>query len=150
MREDNKKMTRTLYFLGLIPVIWLALLLAPFIDDGLIEIVKKGNEALNNPFKISFVENSMKTILIFLLIYVFSIMLYESTRKNYRKREENGSAKWGEVKKINKKYKQPNNYNKILTKNVSIGLKGKKCNFVIYKINSHNGKIKKFSIAVSS
>ena len=37
MREDNKKMTRTLYFLGLIPVIWLALLLAPFIDDGLIE-----------------------------------------------------------------------------------------------------------------
>ena len=126
MREDNKKMTWTLYFLGLIPVIWLALLLAPFIDDGLIEIVKKGSEALNNPFKISFVENSMKTILIFLLIYVFSIMLYESTRKNYRKREENGSAKWGEVKKINKKYKQPNNYNKILTKNVSIGLKGKK------------------------
>ena len=126
MREDNKKISRILYFLGIIPIVWLALLLAPFIDDGLIEIVKNGSEALNNPFNIIIVENSIKTILIFLLIYVFSIMLYESTRKNYRKREENGSAKWGEVKKINKKYIQPNNYNKILTKNVSIGLKGKK------------------------
>ena len=116
MREDNKKISRILYFLGIIPTVWLALLLAPFIDDGLIEIVKNGSEALNNPFNIIIVENSIKTILIFLLIYVFAIMLYESTRKNYRKREENGSAKWGEVRKINKKYKQPNNYNKILTK----------------------------------
>ena len=55
-----------------------------------------------------------------------SILVYESTRKNYRRREENGSAKWGEAKELNKKYKQPNNYNKILTKNVSLGLNGKK------------------------
>ena len=61
-----------------------------------------------------------------MLIYLLGILLYESTRKNYRRREENGSAKWGDAGKINKKYKQPNNYNKILTKNVSIGLNGKK------------------------
>ena len=66
------------------------------------------------------------TILIFLIIYIFSILLYESTRKNYRRREENGSAKWGEAKELNKKYKQPNNYNKLLTKNVSVGLNGRK------------------------
>ena len=125
MREDEKKITRFLYFFGILPITWLALLLAPHLKGGLVQIIKNGSTALNNPFHIVIVENSIKTIFIFLLIYLLVIMVYESTRKNYRRREENGSAKWGEVKKVNKKYKQPNNYNKILTKNVSVGLKGK-------------------------
>ena len=124
--NDDKKIARVVYIIGIIPVIWLALLVAPYIDGGLIEIIKNGSDALNNPFNITFMENSIKTILIFLLIYVLSILVYESTRKNYRRREENGSAKWGEANELNKKYKQPNNYNKILTKNVSLGLNGKK------------------------
>ena len=126
MREDEKKITRVLYVIGIIPIIWLALLLAPYTKGGIIEIIKNGSIALSNPFKITLVENSIRTILIFLLIYILSILVYESTRKNYRRREENGSAKWGEAKELNKKYKQPNNYNKILTKNVSVGLNGKK------------------------
>ena len=124
--NDDKKIARVVYILGIIPVIWLALLVAPYIDGGLIEIIKNGSDALSNPFNITFMESSIKTILIFLLIYIMSILVYESTRKNYRRREENGSAKWGEAKELNKKYKQPNNYNKILTKNVSLGLNGKK------------------------
>jgi type IV secretion system protein VirD4 len=126
LREDEKKITRALYFIGIIPITWLALLLAPYTKGGLIEIIQNSNTAISNPFKITFMENSIKTIFIFLLIYILSILVYESTRKNYRKREENGSAKWGEAKQLNKKYKQPNNYNKILTKNVSVGLNGKK------------------------
>ena len=124
--NDDKKIARVIYILGIIPVIWLALLVAPYINGGLIEIIKNGSDALSNPFNITLMESSIKTILIFLLIYIMSILVYESTRKNYRRREENGSAKWGEAKELNKKYKQPNNYNKILTKNVSIGLNGKK------------------------
>lgn len=124
--NDDKKIARVVYIFGIIPVIWLALLVAPYINGGLIEIIKNGSDALSNPFNITFMESSIKTILIFLLIYIMSILVYESTRKNYRRREENGSAKWGEAKELNKKYKQPNNYNKILTKNVSLGLNGKK------------------------
>ena len=124
--NDDKKNARVVYILGVIPVIWLALLVAPYINGGLIEIIKNGSDALSNPFNITFMKSSIKTILIFLTIYVLSILVYESTRKNYRRREENGSAKWGEAKELNKKYKQPNNYNKILTKNVSLGLNGKK------------------------
>jgi len=126
LMEDEKKITRIMYAIGIIPIIWLALLLAPYIKGGQIEIIKNCNIAISNPFEITFTENSLKTVLIFLLIYILSILVYESTRKNYRRREENGSAKWGEAKELNKKYKQPNNYNKILTKNVSIGLNGKK------------------------
>lgn len=126
MREDEKKITRVLYLIGIVPIIWLALLLAPYTKGGLIEIIKNSSVALNEPLKITLVENSIRTVLIFLIIYILAILVYESTRKNYRRREENGSAKWGEAKQLNKKYKQPNNYNKILTKNVSIGLNGKK------------------------
>ena len=126
MSEDEKKITRVLYLVGIIPITWLALLLAPYTKGGLIEIIKNSSIAISNPLKITFMENSLKTILVFLLIYILSILVYESTRKNYRRREENGSAKWGEAKELNKKYKQPNNYNKILTKNVSVGLNGKK------------------------
>lgn len=123
--NDNKKLARIMYIIGIIPVIWLALLVAPYLKNGLVEVIKNGTNIFENPFKIIFMENSLKTIFIFLLVYGISILLYESTRKNYRRREENGSAKWGDVAKINKKYIQPNNYNKILTKNVAIGLKGR-------------------------
>lgn len=126
MKQDDKRVLRVLYVIGIIPIIWFALLITPYTNGGLVEIIENVNIALSNPFKIVIVENSIKTIFIFLLIYVFSILIYESTRKNYRRREENGSAKWGEAREINKKYKQPNNYNKILTKNVSVGLNGKK------------------------
>ena len=126
MRQDEKKVAKIFYIIGIIPIIWISLLIAPYIDGGLVNIIKNGSLAFSNPFKIIFTANSIKTVFIFLLIYILCILLYESTRKNYRRREENGSAKWGDAGKINKKYKQPNNYNKILTKNVSIGLNGKK------------------------
>ncbi len=125
MREDERKITKGLYLIGVIPIIWIALLIAPYTNGGLIDIIKNIGIALSNPLKISFVDNSIKTIVILLLIYILSILLYESNRKNYRRGEENGSAKWGKVKELNKKYKQQNNYNKILTKNVSIGINGK-------------------------
>ena len=126
MKQDEKRIRKIFYILGIFPIVWIALLLAPYTKGGLIEIIKNGSIVLNDPFKIVIVENSIRTIFIILIIYIFSILLYESTRKNYRIREENGSAKWGNSKELNKKYKQPNNYNKILTKNVSVGLNGKK------------------------
>ena len=55
------------------------------------------------------------------------IGMYFATRKNYKRGKEHGSAKWGNPKKINKKYKQlPENQNRILTQNVRLGLNAKK------------------------
>ena len=62
-----------------------------------------------------------------MLAYGLAIGIYFSTRKNYRRNEEYGSAKWGNAISINKKYEQKNsNNNKILTQNVKIGLDGRK------------------------
>ena len=100
MRQDDKKITKVFYIIGIVPIIWTALLVAPYINGGIIEIFKNSSNIFTRPFNISFTENSIKTVLIFLLIYILAILVYESTRKNYRRREENGSAKWGDAKEL--------------------------------------------------
>jgi len=121
--QDNK-VPYWLYALGLIPVIWFALLIAPYSSQGLGKIISEFSNI--NYFKIMWTENSLKTIFLFCLIYSFIIIIYISTKKNYRRREEHGSAKWGSKREISKKYKQePSSNNKILTQKISIGLDGK-------------------------
>lgn len=115
-----------MYILGILPVTWIAILIAPYIKGGVINVVNNISVISSNPFNIIWCENSIKNILVFICIYVLGISIYESTKKNYRRREEHGSAKWGDSKVINKKYMQkPLKNNKILTQNVAIGLNGR-------------------------
>ena len=124
--KDNKN-NIVLYCFGGIVIVWLALLIAPCISDGLFEIIEKLPKKMKNPFNIKFCKDSLKTIFIFLSIYILGIGIYISTRRNYRKGKEYGSAIWGIAKKINKKYMQkPISQNKILTQNIRIGLKAQK------------------------
>ena len=79
------------------------------------------------PFAIKLCEDSLKTVLILLVCYGMGIGIYLSTNRNYRRREEHGSAKWGNARTVNKKYKQsPPSENKLMTQGVSIGLNAKK------------------------
>ena len=113
--------------MGIIPIIWLAVLIAPYTNEGIIVIIEQFSSIMSKPFNFIWCENSLRTILIFLAIYIFGISIYVATRKNYRRREEYGSAKWGIVSAINKKYRQkPFCDNKILTKNLALGLDGKR------------------------
>lgn len=128
MRQDKfSKAHLILYACGIIPVVWLALLLAPYMGGGLVGLVRYGGAALDHPFHIVWCEDSLKTVLIFLLCYGLGIGVYLSTARNYRRREEHGSAKWGDPRAINRKYadKEPT-ANKILTQNVAIGLDGRR------------------------
>ena len=127
MKGNSKKQKIIICLFGIIPVIWLALLIAPYIDKGLAEIIKQLGKILDRPFSISLCSNSIKTVFFFLLIYFLGIGIYFSTRKNYRRNEEYGSAKWGDAKSICKKYEEKHsNNNKILTQNFCIGLDGRK------------------------
>ncbi|MDL2289584.1 type IV secretory system conjugative DNA transfer family protein [Clostridia bacterium OttesenSCG-928-F22] len=126
MNQDRKS-ALVLSAVGVIPVIWLALLIAPSISGGLAEIIGNLATALNDPLHIVWMEDSLKTVLIFLCAYGVGIGIYLSTRRNYRKGVEHGSAKWGEAPAVCKKYRDKNfAENKILTQNVRIGLDGKK------------------------
>ena len=127
MKPDNKAGGPWLYALGLVPVIWFALLIAPAISGGLSEIVSALPAALNNPFKIVWCEDSVKTVLIFIAAYGLGIGIYLSSRRNYRRGEEHGSAKWGDPRAVNKKYRDKDPFkNRIFTQHVRMGLDGRK------------------------
>ena len=128
MRHDKfSKQNILLYCLGTIPVIWLALRIAPFMEDGLPGLIRNFGAAMSRPFHITLCEDSLKTVLVLLLCYGIAIGIYLSTQRNYRRREEHGSAQWGSPVQVNRKYadKVPTR-NKILTQNVSVGLDGRK------------------------
>lgn len=121
--DKFSKASLTLYACGTIPVIWIALLLAPYVDGGLVALIRYGGAALNDPFHIILCEDSLKAVLIFLTSYGLGIGIYLSADRNYRRREEHGSAKWGVPRQVNQKYADKNiTENKILTQNVAIGL----------------------------
>ena len=89
-------------------------------------MIKDFSNIIDNPLNIKWCDNSLRTIFISLIIYIVIIGIYISTRRNYRRGEEYGSARWGRVKDINKKYMQDSpEMNKILTKKVAMGLDGK-------------------------
>ena len=124
--NKNNKDEYIIYLIGIIPVIWLSLIVAPYIHDNIFNMFDNIMNNLATPFKIRLVSDSLEVTIIFIFTYFIGIILYLSTKKNYRKKEEHGSAKWGNIKKINKKYMQmPITDNKILTQNVSIGLDGR-------------------------
>lgn len=116
-------------FLGLllIPTIWFSLLIAPYMDKGLINAIPYLNEALNHPFQIQWTDSTLKTIGIFLIIYVLGVGMYLSSSKNYRRTEEYGSAKWANPNTVCKKYANKDYFsNKVFSQNVRMGLDGKK------------------------
>ena len=125
--SEDKKTNIILAALGVIPVVWAALMVAPFLSDGLAGIIEGFTSGMADPMKVKWCVDSLKAILIFLLIYGLSIGVYLSTKRNYRKGEEHGSAKWGNASQLSKKYADKNKYeNIILTQNTRIGLDGRK------------------------
>ena len=128
MRDDKFSIEYIiLYIFGLIATIWFSLLIAPAMSDGLVGLINELPNVMNNPFKITCCENSLKTVLILVMIYGIALGVYLSNERNYRRREEHGSAKWGNARQVNRKYvNKEKYYNKILTQNVSIGFDGRK------------------------
>ena len=127
MKQDDKRTAVILSLIGIIPVVWLALKIAPSVGGGLAAILPELMSVFENPFHIELCEDSVKAVFVLLLCYGMGIGIYFSTRRNYRRREEHGSAKWGEARTVNKKYTQhPKSANKLMTQNVSIGLNAKK------------------------
>ena len=128
MRQD--KLSRTniiLYLCGIIPVVWLALLIAPYLSEGLPGLIANFGSVMNAPFNIQLCEDSARAVLILLLAYGVGLGIYISNDRNYRRREEHGSARWGIAHVVNRKYADKNwARNKILTQNVSIGMDGRK------------------------
>ena len=127
MKNDKKQSMGAFAVLGILPVVWFALLTAPYLSGGMMEVIQGVPEAMNHPFSISICKDSVKTVLLFLLAYGMGLGIYVSTRRKYRKGEEHGSAVWGNAKTVNKKYSEkPFLANKIMTQHVQISYNSRK------------------------
>ena len=125
MEQDRKQFIPLLVFLG-IPVIWLGLIIAPYVDIGIIQSIPDIVNSMHHPLQIVFCAKSIRTVLILLIIYGLSAALFLSSQRKTRRKKEYGSASWGDVHKVNKKYSDPEfTKSKILSQNVRMSFETK-------------------------
>lgn len=128
-RQENQKTIYILLGILSVFVIWLALMVAGCYEENikLFELLDRLTAAMNNPTHITLNEYSLKAVLIFLFLYAMGIGVYFSSRENRRPGEEHGSARWGNVKSVVKRYMDKDSYkNIILSQNMRLGLNAKK------------------------
>lgn len=128
-RQENQKTIYILLGILSVFVIWLALMVAGCYEEDikLFELLDRLTAAMNNPTHITLNEYSLKAVLIFLFLYAMGIGVYFSSRENRRPGEEHGSARWGNVKSVVKRYMDKDSYkNIILSQNMRLGLNAKK------------------------
>jgi len=105
----------------------LALLLAPVLAGGRERLLAGLSAAMAQPQKIMMVEGSLRVALLALGAYAFGIAVFMTSRRNWRKREEHGSAKWGDARAIARRYRDMRySSNKLLTKHFRMGLNARK------------------------
>lgn len=123
VKNDNK-IEKILILLGAVGVVWLGLLAAPYWEDNLLRLLMHGNEILARPFHVTVCSASVKVVGVFLLGYGLAIACFQSSRRNYRRREEHGSAQWGSIQVLKRKYSvKPVTENIILTQQVALSFR---------------------------
>ena len=141
-----------IWLAGLPVIWWVAILLADAIQPGrnLFELMEVLTEKLNHPFQFHYTEYTIKSMLVCTLLYAAGIGIFYSSRKNYRRGEEHGSARWGDARQICKKYSQkPYSQNILLTQNFRISLdthKHRRCLNILVVGGSGAGKSRGFAL----
>ena len=141
-----------IWLAGLPVIWWVAILLADAIQPGrnLFELMEVLTEKLNHPFQFHYTEYTIKSMLVYTLLYAAGIGIFYSSQKNYRRGEEHGSARWGDARQICKKYSQkPYSQNILLTQNFRISLdthKHRRCLNILVVGGSGAGKSRGFAL----
>ena len=84
--------------------------------------------AMARPFSLRWTEHSARCVFLCTLLYGVAAMVLSSSRKNRRRGAEHGSAQWGDVFQIAKRYRDKKHpkENLILTQHFQMGLDGHK------------------------
>ena len=116
-----RKSNDTLFYLiGIVPVVWLALLLAQSLGGGLPELLRNLTSALEQPTNIVWTDKSLPAILICLAAYGMAVLLYRTNQGRTRDGEEHGSAVWATPASVNAQFAQKDSIP--LTQHVRLGL----------------------------
>ncbi len=110
-------------------VLWLGAIAACVWEPGMnfIDFMGRFAVAVERPFSIGWTPQTPRFLLAALALYGCAVCLYESTRLNRRPGEEHGSARWGSVRALDRKYRSRDpEGNVILSQHLRMGLNGKK------------------------
>lgn len=105
---------------------WTALLVAGVWQPGmnLLQLTAQLSTALQRPWDIRWTQYSGRCLLLFTLAYAAGIGMALSNTTATRRGEEHGSARWGDVFSIARKYRDKGGGNLILTQHFAIGWDG--------------------------
>ena len=85
---------------------------------NIFEILDRLSQILRQPFSLHYTVYTGKCFLILSFAYITGICIYYSQQKNYRRGVEHGSARWGDVHQICKRYADKEyTHNLLLTQN---------------------------------
>lgn len=91
--------------------------------ENIFEILDRLSQILRQPFSLRYTVYTGKCILILSFAYITGICIYYAQQKNYRRGVEHGSAKWGDVHQICRKYRDKDYVqNLLLTQNFRMSL----------------------------
>ena len=121
-----KKVKPIAWVILCLPVLYAAIAAAAAYkqDTNLFDLMTRFSHVLKHPTLLHWTGYTPQCIIGALACYGLAVTLYYSGYENRRPGEEYGSAKWGSVRALNKKYADPKGKNAILTKRISIGLDG--------------------------
>lgn len=124
--KKSFKDSAPLWALFSLPVLYFGVVAASIYEEGMTLFQLMPLLTSSRLEEIRWTAYTPRFILIFLAVYAGAIVLYYSAQQNRRPGEEHGSAKWGSVRELNKKYsdKDPIN-NAILTRHLSMSLNGR-------------------------
>ena len=93
---------------------------------GLPGLLQSVTLAMAHPFSLRWAEHSARCVFLCTLLYGVAVMVLSSSRKNRRRGAEHGSAQWGDVFQIAKRYRDKKHpkENLILTQHFQMGLDG--------------------------
>lgn len=90
---------------------------------NIFEILDRLSQILRQPFSLHYTVYTGKSFLILSFAYITGICIYYAQQKNYRRGVEHGSAKWGDVHQICRKYRDKDYVqNLLLTQNFRMSL----------------------------
>ena len=90
------------------------------------DLAAQFSEVMKTPFALRWTPHTVRFIGIFLLLYGGAILFYYTGQKNTRPGEEHGSASWGSVRELDRKYRDKDaTQNVILTQHLQMSMNGR-------------------------
>lgn len=124
--RSRKPTDYLLWVVFFVPLLWLAVALAQARSEAgnLAQMLEILSALANAPFSVRWTENAPKLVLIVSILYPMCVIYYVTEQADLRPGGEYGTARWGNAKSLNRKYRDRchprSNY--LFTQNVRMGM----------------------------